>query len=169
MTLQALSQRAARMRRAPSQRTSRGPADSSSWSGTTPPSPTRMHAETLSSHTHTHTHRDAHTHKQTHCFMSKEPWYKEKNTKREEFPSAYIWSRFSSCYLSGGTQCSVVITGLLIFTVYFCIYYIWIPRRTCICVLVWALWGSQPCTLCFLSDSRLSDEDSFLGADVYGL
>lgn len=125
MTLQVLSQRAVRMRRAPSKRTSRGPADSSSWSGTTPPSPTRTHAETPSSHAHTHTPR------RTRSFMSTEPWYKEKNTKKEEFPSAYIWSRFSSYrYLRGGTQCSVVITWLLIFTVYFCIYYIWNPRKT---------------------------------------
>lgn len=64
--------------------------------------------------------------------MSKEPRYKYKKYKKEQekFPSAYIWSRFSCCYLSGGTQCSVVITGLLIFTVYFFIYYILIPRKT---------------------------------------
>lgn len=100
--------------------------------------------------------------------MSKEPWYKYKKYKKEQekFPSAYIWSRFSCCYLSGGTQCSVVITGLLIFTVYFFIYYILIPRKTWPTFLFWTVWGSQPCTFCFLSDATLSNEE-FLFSLMY--
>lgn len=70
-TSRALSQRAAKTRRPASQRTTRGPADSSSWSGTTPPSPTRTpHTQrntgiTTQAHAHTSptdTHCSTHSH-----------------------------------------------------------------------------------------------------------
>lgn len=118
-TSPALSQRAAKKRRAGSQRTSRGRADSSSWSGTTPPSPTETH----DAHTHTSTHVTNYTHlchsliPRISCLRIQD--VKQKKLYKKKPPFSIM---ISCCSLRGGTRCSVVIIRLLIFTLYFFIY-----------------------------------------------
>lgn len=169
MTSRALSQRAAKTRRAGSQRTSRGPADSSSWSGTTPHSPTRTTHTRSTKLTHTHTHAHSlltHTHSDPHtllhpplkvsCPRSHDIKRKKKSKKEEKFPSAYTWSKFSCCYPSGGTRCSVVITRLLIFTLLF-FYLLYLNSQENLAFYFELCEEANPALSVFLSDTRLSN------------
>lgn len=75
--------------------------------------------------------------------------------------------KISCRYLRGGTQCSVIITGLLIFTVYF-FYLLYFNSQENLAYISFELCEKANRALfCFLSDARLWNGELFSPNSIF--